>query len=88
MLKDQFESWSFLLLLLLSRAPKLDKLPTPPSASEAVGYAKASVEQVVGYVGEHHGGAVGEKVVAGVRIIGKDVVEKVATDLVVGVIKG
>ena len=82
MLKDQFESYAYLLLLVLSRTPTPHLPAKVPTPSEAVGYAKAAVDDVGGPE------RVLQVATSAVRVIGKDVVEKVATDLVVGVIKG
>lgn len=78
-LKDQFEAYAYFLLLLLARTPTLPANVNLPTPSQAVGYAKATLE-------DH------EKVLHGVgevgKIAGKAVVEKIATEVVVGVIKG
>lgn len=77
-LKDQFESYAYFLLLLLARTPTLPANVHLPSPSEAVGYAKATLED--------HGKALHVAGEVGV-IAGKAVVETIATQAVVGVLK-
>ncbi|KAL7417271.1 mitochondrial carrier domain-containing protein [Mrakia frigida] len=77
-LKDQFESYAYFLLLLLARTPTLPANVHLPSPSEAVGYAKATLED--------HGKALHVAGEVG-AIAGKAVVETIATQAVVGVLK-